>query len=264
VRFRLAVIAESESLVNDGVAITLYTVGLRILAGGEFEPLRTAGVFAWEVAVGLAVGIAFGLAVSRLTALVDDHLIEMTLSSALAYGSYIAAESLGASGALACVAAGAVHGTYGRRVGMSVTTRGRLDDLWEYLGFAANGVLFLLVGFSANLAAVAARAGPLAVVVAAIVGARLVIVELSTRVVPPARRSLAPGERLVLVWGGLRGALTVALALALPVELAERPLLVELAFGVVLFTLLGQGLTLSPLIRWLGVAAPSGGRGEPV
>jgi CPA1 family monovalent cation:H+ antiporter len=249
----LTLIAEAESLANDGMAITLYTVLLGAALTGGFEPTAAVGHFLWEAVVGVALGVAFGLVFSRLTALIDDHLVEMTLSTALAYGSYLVAQSVDASGALACVAAGLVHGTYGREAWMSENTRARLDDLWEYLGFLANGLLFLLVGFSASLGELSGRAGPIALAIAAVVLARVLIIEVAARAIPERWRGLTERERVVLIWGGLRGALTIALALSLPAETPERDLLIELAFGVVLFTLVVPGLTLAPLLRRLGL-----------
>src|SRR5919199_6076519 len=114
----------------------------------------------------------------------------MTLSAALAYGSYLLADSLGASGALACVAAGFVHGSYGRRIGMSQRTRDLLDAMWELLGFLANGLLFLLVGLSESPASLWASGGAAAAAIGAVLLSRLLVVELSTRLVP-AERSLA-------------------------------------------------------------------------
>jgi hypothetical protein len=152
-RPRLAAIAESESLINDGVAITIYTavLGLALTeTGSATEVLRT---FGQEVMGGVLIGGLLGFAFSRLTGVVDDHLIEMMLSLALAYGSYVAAQSVHASGPLACVAVGVIHGSYGRQIGMSESARRLLDDLWEFLGFVANAIVFVLVGFTANLAA---------------------------------------------------------------------------------------------------------------
>src|SRR5207247_6516418 len=134
----------------------------------------------------------------RLTALTPDHLVEMTLSTALAFGSYLAAQSVHASGPLACVAAGLVHGSYGRRIGMSENARRLLDDLWEYLGFAANGLLFLLVGFTVNVGSLLTYAWPISVAVGSVLLARLVLIgALSTRLLPRSLH-LEHRERLVL------------------------------------------------------------------
>src|ERR687886_1649000 len=182
----------------------------------------------------------------------------MALSAALAYGSYRAADSVGASGALACVAAGFVHGSYGRRIGMSQRTRDLLDAMWELLGFLANGLLFLLVGLAQNLGQLWAAAGATAVAVVAVALSRVLVVELATRLVPAERSLVGMAGRMVLAWGGLRGALTLALALALPETLPGRSLVVTMAAGVVLFTMLVQGGTLPLVVRWTGLAQPGG------
>jgi CPA1 family monovalent cation:H+ antiporter len=136
---------------------------------------------------------------------------------------------------------------------MSENTRRRLDDLWRFLGFAANGLLFLLVGFTVNPAGLLGHLGPVAVAVVAVFVSRAVVIALVT---PASRRVLRSAEeRALLVWGGLRGALTVALALALPAETPERDLIAAMAFGVVLFSMVGQGLTLPLLVRRLGVGS---------
>jgi monovalent cation:H+ antiporter, CPA1 family len=253
---RLAVIAEGESLINDGIAITLYTATIGLATVGSTDVLGALELFAKQVVGGVAIGAVLGVAFSRLTAIVDDHLIEMTLSTALAYGSYLVAQALDTSGALACVAAGLIHGSYGRSVGMSERTRRLLDDLWEYIGFVVNAVLFLLVGFTANLAALAASAGAVLVSIAAVLVSRVVVVMVPPALVRYSRRvkmMTSPTERAVLIWGGLRGALTITLALALPPEIPERQMLVAMAFGVVLFSLLVQGVTLSIVVRRAGL-----------
>ena len=251
---RIGVIAEGESLINDGVAITLYTATLTLVTSGTADVFGAFSLFLREVVGGVVIGVILGVAFSRATAVIDDHRIEMTLSTALAYGSYLIAQSVETSGALACVAAGLVHGSYGRQVGMSERTRRLLDDLWEYFGFLANALVFLLVGFTASLASLVASATPVLVAIAAVLVSRLVVVLGPPLVMPRRLVATSPAERTVLVWGGLRGALTITLALALPPELFERTLLVAMAFGVVLFTLLVQGVTLPILVARAGLA----------
>jgi CPA1 family monovalent cation:H+ antiporter len=251
---RLATIAEAESLVNDGTAITLYTALLGLALSGTASPGSAALLFVTEVAGGVLVGAVAGVLFSHLTATIDDHLLEMMLSTALAYGSYLVAQSLHTSGALACVCAGLIHGSYGRRIGMSEHTRTLLDHLWEYLGFFANAFVFLLVGFSANVPRLLANALPVAVAIVAVLVSRVLVVELSGLTIPSERSLLTLAGRAVLAWGGLRGALTIALALAIPDTIPQRQLLVTMAFGVVLFTLLVQASTLGPLVQKLGLA----------
>jgi CPA1 family monovalent cation:H+ antiporter len=261
---RLAVIAEAESLINDGVAITLYTATIGLATAGSVDVFSALALFARQVVGGVVVGAVMGVAFSRLSAVIDDHMIEMMLSTALAYGSYVAAQSLETSGALACVAAGLIHGSYGREVGMSERTRHRLDDLWEYFGFVVNALVFLLVGFTANLASLVAAAGPVLVSIAVVFAARVVVVvapSILLRLTQHLRLSrrlqvaTSRAELAVLIWGGLRGALTITLALALPPDFPARQLLVAMAFGVVLFSLLVQGITLSLVVQRAGLAA---------
>jgi CPA1 family monovalent cation:H+ antiporter len=253
----LSVLIEGESLVNDGVAITLYTAALGLVAAGSLDLGASALLFVREVVGGVLIGVVLGLVFSRVTAIIDDHLVEMTLSTGLAYGSYLLAQSVETSGALACVAAGLVHGSYGRKVGMTERTRALLDDLWEYSGFVVNALVFLLVGFTTDPAALAAAGGPVLAAIVSVLLARVLVVTIPPEIL---RRTLGvrvfanPGERAVLIWGGLRGALTITLALALPQDFPQRDLLIAMAFGVVLFTLVVLGVSLPWVIRRSGLS----------
>jgi CPA1 family monovalent cation:H+ antiporter len=251
---RLAVVLEAESLLNDAVAIALYSALVGLAVTGSAPVGDTAFVFVWRLLAGVAIGVGAGFLFSHLTRLIDDHLTEVTLSTALAFGSYLAGEAVGASGPLACIAAGVVHGSYGRQIGMSPRTRQLLDDTWEYFGFFANGLLFLMVGFSVGLARFREQAWPVAVAVLAVLIARVALIGVSSLLPPDQQPGRSSGERVVLVWGGLRGALTVTLALALPVDAPGRDLITTMAFGVVLFTLVVQGLTLPWVVRWFRLA----------
>ena len=251
---RLSVVAEGESLINDGVAITLYTVAVGLTASGGTDALAAVGLFTRQVIGGVGIGVVLGIAFSRLTSTVDDHLIEMTLSTALAYGSYLIAQALETSGALACVAAGLIHGSYGREVGMSERTRRLLDDLWEYFGFLANALVFLLVGFTVSVRSLAAEPGPVSVSIAAVIVSRVLVVFAPPLLIPRRLVVTTHRERAVLVWGGLRGALTITLALAVPAQVPERQLLIAMAFGVVLFSLVIQGATLPLVVQRAGLA----------
>lgn len=254
VAHRMSIIAEGESLINDGMAITLYVVLLQWATSGSFNPVDGLSTFGLEVLGGLAIGAALGLASSRLTAFIDDHLIEMLLSVSLAYGSYLTADAVHASGALACVAAGVLHGSYGRAVGMSANTRQLLDDLWEFLGFVANAIVFLLLGLSVHAQDLIDDAWAVTVAVVAVLVTRAVVTAVTGALTPreddPVRTWQ---EAALLTWGGLRGALTAALALALPPDTPHREVVTAMAFGVVLFTLVVQGLTLPIVIRRLGL-----------
>lgn len=262
---RIAVIPEAESLINDGMAITLYTALIGYAVTGHIRASEVVELFGREVIGGIAIGAVLAFVVSRVTATIDDHPLEMMLSTVLAYGSYLVAHEVHASGPLACVAAGFIHGSYGRSIGMSPRTSRLLDDLWEYLGFVANAIVFLLVGFTVHASDLLDEAWAVSVAVVAVLLARFGVVYL-TRLVTPAGAAIASGERLVVVWAGLRGALTIALALALPAATPERDLLIAMAFGIVLFTLVVQGLTLPLLVRRVGLTRsaekPAAGRAD--
>ena len=163
-----------------------------------------------------------------------------------------------ASGPLACVAAGLIHGSYGRRIGMSDTTRRLLDDLWEFLGFLANAAVFLLVGFTVNLTSLIAHALPVLVAIVSVLGTRAAILAGPGLLLKESHLVTHRNERIVLAWSGLRGALTITLALAIPDLTPQRDLLIAMSFGVVLFSLIGQGLTLPMLIRRLNLAHTPG------
>jgi monovalent cation:H+ antiporter, CPA1 family len=139
---------------------------------------------------------------------------------------------------------------------MSERTSPLLDDLWEFLGFFANAILFLLVGLSVNLAALIANGKAVVVAIAAVIVARIVVVKSVALITARGPLAAPLRDRLVLIWSGLRGTLTIALALGLPLNTPSRALLIQMAFGVVLFTLIAQGLTLPLLIRRLGFSRP--------
>jgi CPA1 family monovalent cation:H+ antiporter len=199
---------------------------------------------------GILVGIVLGWLISRLIARIDDHLVETTLTTVLAFGSYLVAEDLfDVSGLLAVVAAGLVAGNIGPR-GMSPTTRIVLSNFWEYVAFLANSAVFLLIGIQVDLFELLANWQTILWAIIAVLASRAVVVYLLSRL-----GSKIPGKwRHVLYWGGLRGAITLALALSIPAEAGpERVTITAMAFGVVLFTLLAQGISMDSLLKRLGV-----------
>jgi CPA1 family monovalent cation:H+ antiporter len=172
----------------------------------------------------------------------------------LAFGSYLAAERLGFSGVLAVVAAGLVNGNIGPR-GMSPTTRIVLFNFWENVAFLANSLVFLLIGLQVDLPAIGSSWQPVALGVLAVLVSRLIVVYVIGWLANRRGAGLSLGALHVLNWGGLRGAISLALALSLPAGLgADRDTLRLMAFGVVLFTILVQGTTIGILVRRLGLA----------
>jgi len=249
----LAVLVEGESLLNDGTAVVLARIMLGVALAGTASIVDGVLQFALVVGGGLLIGLLMGSAMSRLTARIDDHLLEITLSTILAYGSYISAESLHVSGVIAVVAAGLVLGNLGARRSMSPTTRLTLLNFWEYLAFLLNSLIFLLIGLQVQLGSLLTDLVPIAIAIAAVLLARAVVVYGIGLVVWPLPAELPPRWLHTLFWSGLRGAVSLAVVLSLPLDLPGRPLLLHLTFGVVLWTLLVQGLTMEPLLAWLGL-----------
>lgn len=257
---RLAVVVESESLFNDGTAIVVFNLVLASVVASAAGEGSAAGFdiggalldFTRVSAGGLLAGAALGWVVSFLIARIDDYLIETTLTTVLAFGAYLVAEQLHVSGVLAVVAAGLVCGTIGRQ-GMSPTTRIVLENFWEYGAFVANSLVFLLIGLDVNIPQLVANGGAIGVAVLAVVASRALVVYWLAAILNLRHPTLSARYQHVLFWGGLRGAIGLALALSLPLAVAERELLRVMAYGVVLFTLLFQGTTMNLLLRRLGL-----------
>lgn len=252
----LAVLVEGESLFNDGTAVVLSRILLGVVLAGTFDV--AAGVLDFVVVVGggLLIGVLSGSFFSRLTARIDDHLIEITLTTILTYGTFVLAEVLHVSGVIAVVMAGLVLGNIGARRGMSPTTRLALLNFWEYVAFLLNSAIFLLIGLEINLSGLLTDLIPIGVAIAAVLLARAVIIYGLGLAVLPLPRVLPLRWLHTLFWGALRGAVSLAVVLSLPFDLPDRPLLLNLTFGVVLFTLIVQGLTMESLLRRLGMGGP--------
>ena len=249
---RLTVMLEGESLFNDGTALVVFKLVLSLVfASAGFSFTNTLFNFVYVILGGVFIGAITGLLSSLLTRLVDDHLLETMLTMVAAYGSFLIADHFGASQILSVVTAGIIVGTFGS-AGMSEATRYKVEAFWEFAAFIANSLLFLLIGLQLNLKILWLDAALIALAVVAVILARvLVIYGLcpfgSTKLLP-----IPMNWRHLLFWGGLRGALCMALALSLPASFAERDQILNMTYGVVLFTLLIQGLTMEPLAKFLG------------
>ena len=252
---RLAMIVEAESLFNDGVAIVLFAMIQGFIASGNLSFNQIFFSFIATVLGGAGVGVLVGGVASRITREFDDHLLEITLTTVVAYGSYLAAEHIHVSGVIAVVAASLVAGNYGMTRGMSTTSRLAVLSFWEYVAFAVNSMVFLLIGIEMGNVPLNVNLLSVSIVICVVLAARAVSVYGLTALLNYAGNPVPMAWQHVLVWGGLRGALSMAMVLGLGSSLPERDLLITLAFGVVLFTLLGQGLTIAPLIHRLKLSS---------
>lgn len=252
---RLAVIVEAESLFNDGTAIVVFTIVLGMATGNALGVGEAVLEFVRVAGLAIVVGGAVGLAVSLVTRTIDDPTIEITLTVLTAYGAFIAAEWFGLSGVIACVVAGMVTGNWGAQRSMQPATRVAVDAFWSYAAFLLNSFVFLLMGVEINLARLLLYLPEIVIAWLAINIARVVLVYGKYAVMRMARSDALPAAwAAVLCWGGLRGGLSMVLALSLPHDFGHRDLILHVTFGVVLLTLVVQGLTIKPLLRAVGLA----------
>jgi len=246
---RLQLLLEGESLFNDGTAIVMFSIMLGIAEAGNFNFAVSTRDFIKIAGGGVLIGVALGTLISQFINRIDDPLVETTLTTVLAFGSYLIAESMGVSGVLAVVAAGIVNGNVGP-TGMSATTRVVVFNFWEYAAFLANSLVFLLIGLTTDVNVMIANWEAIIWAVIAAMIARFVSIygfSLFSREIPSKWKH-------ILFWGGLRGAIALALALSLPETgplAIERGRLQAMAFGLVLFSLLVQGASTDWLVKRL-------------
>lgn len=276
VNARLSNIIEGESLFNDGVAGSLYqtflAIALLIIHGAAPAGLAAIGngllLFGEEAGGGLLFGALAGFLISRGLKRIDEPVLETTITLLSAYGIYWAADALHLSAIIAVIVAALVLGNYGRTIGMSERTQSDVDTFWRMMAFLSNALIFLLMGVQFHPFAQLLLAGPTLstwlvalVAIGVVLLARFALVlaltlrswvrlpiKTTLPLLPPlVKRPLPRAWQLIVFWSGLRGALSLALVFALPLEVPSRELLIVSTYAVVLFTLLVQGLSL----RWI-------------
>jgi CPA1 family monovalent cation:H+ antiporter len=270
---RLSILVEGESLFNDAVAVVAFGLAIEVAKGEEFSAGSALMDFLIVSAGGLAVGLILGYVVSEIVlAQVDDALIETSTTLALAYGSFLMAEEFGLiigqddlhfSGILAVVAAGLMVGNLGFK-NTSPTTRLTLENFWQLLTFLVNSMVFLLIGLSTTFSTLADELPAVLLGVVLVLAVRLIVtygLSYTIGIVHPSRK-IPRKYQHVMYWGGLRGAISLALALTITDEIFDSATVEKLqamTFGVVLFTLLIQGTTITGLIKRLGLAGREDG-----
>lgn len=269
---RLVTVIQAESLLNDASALVAYNMAVLAVLSGSFSLFMAGTRFVWAVAGGVAVGLAMGWAIARLRRRLYDPPVENTISLLSGFAAYIPAEALGASGVLAVVTTGLYLGRQGPRF-VSSRTRLQAQEMWQVVVFLLNGLIFILVGLQLHdiLGAVAAHPPGTLVLYALAVSATVILVRIAW-VFPGAYLPRALFRRVyrrdpfppwqpsaVVAWAGMRGGVSLAAALAIPryvnagTPFPDRELIVFLTFGVILATLVLQGLSLPVLIRRLGL-----------
>jgi Na+:H+ antiporter len=258
---RLSLLVESESLLNDGAAAVAFAIVVAVVHGDGLHATAVLGSLLWMVFGGLAVGVLVAGAALLAAGRTDDHLVEITLTTIAAYGSFLLANRVGMSGVLAALAAGMVVGNVGWKgwMGCSISTagRGHILSFWEYAAFLANSIVFILIGVHEASAASGLFTPAAALAIGLVLIGRIASVYPLCALFASSRLKVDLRHQHVLVWGGLRGALALALALAVPDAVAEKGAIIVAAFAVVAFSVFAQGLTMPWLLGRLALTRPA-------
>ena len=251
---RLRLLIESESLLNDGTAAVAFVAILSLLAGGHHDVISITGTLLFTIGGGAFIGAVVGVGFMLLAGRTTDYLVEITLTTLAAYGSFFVAEHYHCSGVIAALAAGMVVGNY--RPGGSISEAGRhaLESFWEYAAFIANSLIFILIGAQEAQQHFTGLWLPILIGIVLVTLGRAVAIYPLCAVFARSRLKVERRHQHILFWGGLRGALALALALALPEDIPHHDAIVTITFAVVAFSVFAQGLTIVTLLRRLGAA----------
>ena len=249
---RLLVLIEAESLLNDGTAAVAFGVVVLLASGQRITLIENTGLILLSVFGGIVCGAIVALGALLLAWGTNDHFVEITVTTVAAYGAFLLADHFGMSGVLATIAAGLLMGNLKSQKAISKRGREAVQAFWEYAAFVANSLVFLLIGMHE------ARQHFVAILLPAAIAIMLVTLGRALAIYPCcflfSHSSLrVPGKQQhVLFWGGLRGAVALALALGLPQTIPLREKIVAISFAVVAFSVFVQGLTIVPLLRGMG------------
>jgi CPA1 family monovalent cation:H+ antiporter len=242
---------EAESLFNDGVAAVAFSIALGIAMGGSITVFGTLQTFVITAGGGILCGALVAGGVLLLAGRTDEHLVEITLTTVAAYGSFLLAEHFHLSGVLASLVAGLLTGNVGSLGSLSDKGRNAVESFWEFIAFIVNSLIFMLLGIGGAYQDFSNLLLPITVaIVLMFVGRALAIYPLSALFSRSALQ-ISLNHQHILFWGGLRGALALALALGLPPEISNHKAITAVAFAVVAYSIFVQGLTMVPLLRKL-------------
>ncbi|TDL60851.1 sodium:proton antiporter [Rhodococcus qingshengii] len=250
---RLASVIEGESLFNDGLAVVLFKISAFYLLTYLDLGVVGAGYGLWEfikvISLGLIIGGALGYGFSKLTSYFDDYPLEIIFSIILFYGSFLIAEAVHASGVISVVVAALIFGNYGAKIGMSPTTKLNINNFWEVTALLANSIVFLMVGLEITRINLADKWGYIFLAISIVLIARSISVYASLLFI----KNFPTSWKHIINWGGLKGSLSIALVLSLPRDFTGREEILIIAFSVVLFSLIFQGLSIKSLLSFLEV-----------
>ena len=249
---RLLVLIEAESLLNDGTAAVAFGIVIALASGQQLTSFEIITTVLKTIGGGILCGVAVALVALLLAGRTDDHLVQITFTTVAAYGSFLLAEHFGLSGVLATITAGLVIRNI-KSLG-TISDRGKeaVQVFWEYLAFVANSLVFLLIGMHGIDQHFVELWLPAVIAIVLVTLGRAVAIYPCCLLFSRSSLRVTTKHQHVLFWGGLRGAVALALALGLPPEVPRRQEIVTLSFAVVAFSVFVQGLTIKPLLRSMG------------
>ena len=249
---RLRLLVEAESLFNDSTAAVAFTIALAFAMGQTMSAETIAGTLVLSIAGGIASGLIVGGGCLLIAGRTDDHLVELALTTIAAFGSFWLAEHFHWSGVLASMTAGLLVGNT-QALGF-VTEKGEeaIESLWEFAAFVVNSIVFIILGINEAYQDFGKSALAILVAIVAVILARAIAIYPISALYSKSRWKLDREHQHIMFWGGLRGALALALALGIPESVPYRSEILTVTFGVVAFSVFAQGLTMTPLLRRLG------------
>lgn len=249
---RLRLLLEAESLFNDSTAAVAFAVALTVVTGGSLDSLDVIRILFTSVIGGILCGAVVASSTLFLAGRTEDHLVEITFTTVAAYGSFILAEHFHLSGVLATLTAGLIVGNTGHLGAISSKGRLAVESFWEYAAFVVNSLIFILIGMREAHQNFGSVLWPALAAIGLVTVGRVVAIYPCCLLFAGSSLRVNIKNQHVLFWGGLRGALALALALGLPPEITRRGEIISVAFAVVAFSVFVQGLSMTPFLRKMG------------
>lgn len=260
---RLRLLIEAESLFNDSTAAVGFGIAVTLAMGHTIGAVETANLLVTSIGGGILCGIAVAGSLLLLAGQTEDHLVEITFTTTIAYGSFLLAEHFHCSGVLATLTAGLMVGNLGSLGSISDKGRESVESFWEYIAFIANSLIFILIGIQESHESFGYLLVPIGVAITVVIIGRALAIYPLCAIFARSTLRVKLTHQHALFWGGLRGALALALALGLPLEMPHRSEIITVTFGVVAFSVFVQGLTMQPMLNAIG-EIPTLQESEPV